>query len=66
MVVHIHFHGRNQKGGQKSIGCRSILTALKRAVERLAQLPPKDQYVVRMVAKKTRSTERIDDATVLL
>ncbi|GFU94758.1 hypothetical protein TNCV_3977291 [Trichonephila clavipes] len=31
----------NVKGGQKSIGCRSTLTALKRAVERLAQLPPK-------------------------
>ncbi|GFX22253.1 hypothetical protein TNCV_2950941 [Trichonephila clavipes] len=65
MVVRIQFHGRNQTGGQKSIGCRSTLTALKRAVERLAQLPPKEQYVVRKVAKKTRSTERIDDATAL-
>ncbi|GFT42789.1 hypothetical protein TNCV_2508311 [Trichonephila clavipes] len=57
--------GKRKKVANRSNGCRSTRTALKRAVERLAQLPPKDQYVVGRVAKKTGSMERIDDATVL-
>ncbi|GFU51517.1 hypothetical protein TNCV_81551 [Trichonephila clavipes] len=56
---------KRKKVENRSNGCRSTRTALKRAVERLAQLPPKDQYVVRRVPKKTGSMERIDDVTVL-
>ncbi|GFT88141.1 hypothetical protein TNCV_1891601 [Trichonephila clavipes] len=42
----------------ESDGCRPILLALKRAIGRLAQLPPKDQIVV----QKGRSVLQLVDS----